>query len=223
MSTPSAPEPPDARDPRTAEWLAVEPLDELTRARLVRSALAESDAAPGPDASPGRNRTARFLAVAAALLVVLVAGIAVLVPRSSNDSTPTAADVPAAKRATPEAAEAPATDSSRSSGASGATAQADAAPTALSPLGDLGDVSTRALLRAAAGARRDPPFADRTVVPPTCAVQAGRSLGTPIAAGTGTVNGKPATVILVQRPDGLSGAVAVVDRSCALGPSVLFP
>ncbi|MFA5882692.1 MAG: hypothetical protein WDA60_02470 [Acidimicrobiia bacterium] len=222
MSTPSAPEPPDARDPRTAEWLAVEPLDRVTRARLVRSALATAGDASeeAPAAAPGRPRLARVLAIAAALLLVLVVGIAVLVPRSSDEPTPTAAHAPSAKRAAPDTAEAPASDSSRSSGA---TALEDAAPTPLPALGALGDVSTQALLRAAATALRDPAFADPSFVPPACAVEAGRSFGTPIAAGTGTVNGKPATVILVQRPDGLSGAIAVVNRTCRPASSVLFP
>lgn len=228
MSTPSAPEPPDARDPRTAEWLAVEPLDEVTRTRLVRAALAETDAAPTPghavadepDRSP--NRAFRFFAVAAALLMILVVGIAVLVPRGSDESTPTASDLPSAERVAPEAAQAPASDPSGSSGSSGATAPADAAAP-LSPIGSLGDVSTKALLRAKARSLRDPLFAQPTVLPLACAVEAARALGVPVAAGTGTVAGEPATVILVERAERrgtLASAIVVVDRSCRPGPSV---
>ena len=219
MTTPPAPEPPDARDPRTAAWLAVEPLDEVTRARLVRAALAAADRPaeePGGDGS-GRapHRTARFLALAAALLVVLVVGLAVVVRRTSNDPTPTAADAPRAKAA-PEAAQAP------SAGGSGGTAEADATPTALPALGELGDVSTEAALSAAVAPRAA--VATRTFgIVPACAVEAGRSLGTPVAAGTGTIDGKPATVVFVQRPDGLSGAIAVVNRTCEAVSSVLLP
>jgi hypothetical protein len=197
-----------------AGWLAVEPLDEVTRARLVRNAVAGSEDAIAGDATAatGPRRTGRLLAVAAAVVVVLAVGIAVLVPRA-EEPTPTAADAPAAKVA-PEAGQAPASDSS------GAAARSEVAPVPLSPLGDLGDVSTAARLQAQVGARRDPRFAGPTLVPPGCAFAAARSLGTPRAAGTGSVDGKPATVILVERPDGREAAVAIVDGSCAVGPSV---
>ena len=226
MSIPDPPElsghdlpPGDARDPRTADWLAVDPLDEVTRARLVGAAMAGSEEAVAEPAAAvaapsSRRGPTRVLAVAAALAATLAVGLAVLVPRG-DESTPTAADVPASKVA-PEAGRAPASDSS------GALAQSQVAPTSLSPHGDLGDVSTGALLRAGARSLRDPLFAAPTFIPRACAFEAARSLGTPVAAGTGTVDGKPATVILVERPDGRGGAVAVVDGSCALGPSVKF-
>ena len=239
MTTPPPPEPPDARDPRTAARLAVEPLDEVTRARLVRSALAaadvpneagagdpdrsdESDGTAGSQPNRSPRRTARFLAVAAALAVVLVIGLAVLVPRSSHDTTPTAADAPAAKAApevTPGAAQSPSSDSS-------GTSPAARPLTALGPLGDLGDVSTPARLRAAVSAALATPVPGPTVPPGTrllCALAAAIGDGTPAYVATGSVAGAPATVIVLDRPDGGRNAVAVVDRTCEAGPVVRIP
>lgn len=214
----SAPPPPreDARDPRTAALLAVEPLDEVTRARFVRSALAgsegtvhEAEAATAP-----RRGARRVLAVAAAFVVVLAVGTAVLVPRA-EESTPTAADAPAAEAA-PEAGRTPASD------LPGAVASSDVAPVPLSLLGDLGDVSTSSRLRAATRSLRNPRSADLTFVPRGCAFEAARAIGSPVAGGIGTVDGQPATVILVERPSGREAAVAIDDGSCAVGPSVTF-
>lgn len=211
--------PDDAQDPRVAEWLAVEPLDDVTRARLVRAAMADAD--PDTDveggAAPAPRHIGRLLAAAAALLVVLVVGIAVLVPRG-DESTPTAANAPADRKATPEAVRERAADSS------GATAQAESAAPArsLPSLGELGDVSTETALREATAARARLTYGSATT-PPVCAVEAARSLGEPIAAGTGTVDGQRATVILVQRADGLHGAISVIDRSCRAVASTLFP
>ncbi len=68
----------DARDERLTGWLAVEPLDEVTRRRLVSTALAAA-AEPDADAAHGATRrphAARWIATAAAIVVVLVVGLA---------------------------------------------------------------------------------------------------------------------------------------------------
>jgi hypothetical protein len=212
MTTPNPPE--DPRDPRTAEWLEVEPLDELTRARLVRTALTRSADTAHPVSRRSRRTLTAALAVAAALLVVVVGGVALLRPGSGEDSSPTAArapSAPSAKGATPSAP-------SRA-GDSSAMAEADAVPAPLRSLGPLGDVSSPARLRAAASRSLAAP-ATATVVPSECAVAAGRALGTPIAAGTASVDGQAATVVVARRPDGRRVAIAVVDGSCDRGPSV---
>jgi hypothetical protein len=74
--------PDDRRDDELAALLDVEPLDELTRRRLVAHALEHSRSGALPDAAPGavpkrRGRdSTRLVTVAAALVVLLVVGIA---------------------------------------------------------------------------------------------------------------------------------------------------
>src|SRR5438093_7984840 len=74
--------PPDEpRDERVAELLAVEPLDPVTRRRLVKTAVAS--------APWRRPRLAVLVPVAAALMVGAVVGLVVVT--HPDDSTPTAA------------------------------------------------------------------------------------------------------------------------------------
>ena len=70
----------DDRDERLAALLAVAPLDDHTRARLVRRAL---DAAP-----PRRRRPAVLLSAAAALLVLVATGAAILATSGGGGQTP---------------------------------------------------------------------------------------------------------------------------------------
>jgi hypothetical protein len=76
-------EPSDDRDERVAAFLAVEPLDDVTRRRLVNTAIR----------STGTARQARRLIAAAAAVVVLVvgAGVVVAVGGGDDSTTPSAA------------------------------------------------------------------------------------------------------------------------------------
>ena len=79
----TTPQPPDVRDERFAALLTVEPLDDVTRRRLVSTAIR----------STGTARRARRLIVAAAVVVVLVvgAGVVVAVGGGGGSTTPSAA------------------------------------------------------------------------------------------------------------------------------------
>ena len=229
MTEPPAPDPrrpegsADARDPQIAEWLAVEPLDEVTRARLVRDALA--DAGTGDPARPDRGGTGRrarwavAASVAAALLVVLAIGLALLVPRG-RDTTPTAADAPAQE--SDGRARGPAEDTTGLAAPDTAPSPDGAATLALPSIGDLGDVSTAVLLERAVQPRLLTPSG--AAIPLTgCAVSAARALGTPIGTGTGTIDGEPAVVIVVDQPTGATAVLAVPGPSCDRVVSVVLP
>ncbi len=239
MTTPQRPpDADDGRDPRIAGLLEVEPLDEVTRARLVRTALAGADepstgheGVQDPERSPERKALAAILSVAAALLVVLVVGLAVLVPRGSDDPGPTALDAPSdsAKRATPaapflpDASAAPTVQEAPAAGSESSALEVQPAPLALPSLGDLGDVSNETRLARAASARLARPFDATTVTVKGCAASAGNAFGTPVAAGTGTIDGRRAVVVVAEQPAGTTAVVAVRGRSCGRGVSAVLP
>src|SRR5258708_11733606 len=77
-----------ARDERLAGLLDVEPLDDLTRRRLVSTALRES--APAARGS-GAVRSRRLVAAAAIVGVVFAAGVGYLVSRDDGSGTATTA------------------------------------------------------------------------------------------------------------------------------------
>ena len=144
----------DASDEMPAEQrtelrarLQVEPLDEITRARLVRNALV---AAPAEDAAEQRHRPVRWLAAAAAIVAVVAVGVGVLT--HDSDAPQTTASAPAAKSTVePENSQEFSTDSgARSSGSATAAPSAPAldAPVAIPSLGKLGEVGREAQLRA---------------------------------------------------------------------------
>ncbi len=92
----------DARDERLAAWLEPEPLDDVTRRRLVSTAMRETRP----------SHAVRWIATAAAIAVVLVGGFALLTANGGNDDGHTAAPAltpanersKAADSAAPEAA-----------------------------------------------------------------------------------------------------------------------
>jgi hypothetical protein len=148
MSEPPAPETPrphdpaeDARDPRVATWLAVDPLDEVTRARLVRAAVAGAS-----EASPSARRWVAAVAVAAVLVALLVVAGAVLL--SGGDDTATTASRAPAKESARDSRGA--NDAAGSVAPEAAALPDAAAPATLPSVGDLGDVSTEARLARAA-------------------------------------------------------------------------
>lgn len=195
-------EPPDQdRRADLAALLAVEPMDDLTRMRLVRTAL---------DASRGgaRPRTfARHTAVAAAAVLLAVAAIGLTLRVVGTDgSSSRAADAPAEEQ-TEGGAAAP-RDSFEDEPAP------SAAVTSLAALGALGDVSTEAALRTVASdaAARPPSVTPANVS--ACAYAVAAALGQPVAAGSATFHGEAATVIIVEEPSGHRVAI-VVDTTCA--------
>lgn len=203
----------DTRDGEVAQWLEVEPLDELTRRRLVANALREGDAAAAPAAPPTRSSHAwRWLTAAAAVVVVLVVGLALLSGGGGNDEQATSRDRAAL---TPKSA-APTRD--------------------VGDFGNLDDPANLAALRRALGNPADtaefqaPPEAagdalgsssDTTSGAASSAGDATRLCGAVlpdggriVAEGTGTVDGRPATVVLLEAADGTRSLVVVLEDPC---------
>ena len=224
----TTPDTPDDRDRQVAAWLDVEPLDADTRARLVRAAVdaAVSDSAGTADPTSARP-LGRLLAVAAALVVLLAVGIAVLVPRSSDDTTLEATDAPTAESAPTDTKVAPSTDLER---APSAAAVPDAAGSdvlrqivlALPSIGDLGNVSTPERLERAVTPRIPPATGAPTVSVPGCAADAGQAFGTPVATGTGRIDGSPAIVVVAEQAAGTTAVVAVRGADCGRAVSVVI-
>jgi hypothetical protein len=204
--------PGEERDLALFARLAVEPLDEVTRARLVRAALALDEPAPAATRTT-RRRAPTLVAVAAAGLAAIVAGVALLVS-PSGDSRPTAAHGPT--RASPEAVGRPSADAQR------APAFSDTTPRPLTALGDLGDVGSPSAMRRSVSDALEShatPGPASATAPVECALEAASAFGTPIAAGHGTIEGRAVTVVIVERLGGSRRAVTV-DATCTAGPSV---
>jgi hypothetical protein len=214
-------DPTDERDDAVAARLAVDPLDDVTRARLVRNALAATEsAAPGrADASAHTRSRTGWISVAAVVVVLLAVGFAALV-NNNPDSAPTASREGAAVRA-PETTEPPAVLAVPNAAA--ATPQSESANQSLAPavsvqtLGDLGDVGQKAALRRAVASVLAPvepkAAADQvgalnaTTVYRACRPDLGP--GQLIATGTGTVDGAAVTIYVMERANGDRVAVAV--------------
>jgi len=218
----------DERDERLAALLETEPLDEVTRARLVRTAMAAIDS--GDAAEGGGSRRAgsrlRWLSAAAAIVVVLAVGLAVFA-RNDSDSEPTAA----------RASRVPSTPSLDTT--TDLTIDPEAADglefrdvSNLRRLGELGDVGSAAKLRRAiAGAEASAPAreskasdeaAQATSVLPRAATTGGCVPSLPgdvVGFGSGTAHGQAVTVYLVKRKDGSRVAVTV-DANCTTGEPV---
>jgi hypothetical protein len=195
---------PEPRDPELARRLSVEPLDELTRRLLVTTALRER--------SPRtRHQRAWRVAVAAAAVLVVVVGAVALLTAPGGHDEPTALQ---------ERSKAPASS---------------AAPSAPVAVGDFGDLDRPANLEAlrtrlAADASTKPtpaPLADATAGAVTGAAGAAPESGesacpldppagaTVLGAGTGTLEGRRATVYLLERADGSRTYEAVLEAPCA--------
>jgi hypothetical protein len=204
---PDEPMPPDARDERVAELLAVEPLDEMTRRRLVHGALEQS--------TPRWSRFANVAAIAAAIAVGVGIG-AVLV----NAPDPP----PATTASAPTEAAAPELNST-------AAGDAFTAAAPISALGDLGDVSTDAELRKAVttvfkrGAGADEELQAAAAGYP-CVTSPPEQFGlvAVVAAGIGTSRKEAVTVVVGTSPAGDSMAVVLSQPpSCEVQRSVVLP
>jgi len=168
----------------------------------------------------------RWLAVAAVVVALLAVGVAVLA-RDDSGSSPTAARAPKATESPSSPAAAPniAPDESSLNQSLRDAAQ-------IQTLGNLGDVGKQSQLRravadvlsskepsadgaqSAAGATNAAPLAGSD-----CAAAELARLGRTIAVGTGTVDGAPVTVYVVERSNGDRVAV-LVDAECTVGSSV---
>lgn len=192
----------DERDEQMAALLEVPPLDDVTRRRLVRGALAEAATAPGRGRRPGRW----LVAAAVAVGVLAIGGVTALVLRDEGNGSETVAGK--AREATPG-------DADTASGAAAATPQ---------PLGDLGDVSEAAALRARLASFTDvppPSAADETeattanVALPCLDAAVPAGTGPVTRAGTGTYDGTPAVVLVAAR-DGAEVAFVLDASTCAV-------
>ena len=167
--------------------LQVEPLDEVTRARLVRTALAAAPAAADRGAADRGRRRARWLAAAAAIVAVVAVGVSVLVRDSEPPQT---------------TASAPTADAESEKG----TAQqldATAAPGASRELGRARVVAREA--RGGGPRRRSAARSSQVRNGPgqfraECPVPDVGTAGVLISVGTGTVNGEPASVYVIEVP-----------------------
>lgn len=217
----------DRRDERIGAWLETEPLDDVTRRRLVSTALRERDA--GPERQ-GPSRALRWIATAAAIVALLVGGLALFTARGGNDEQRASAPVH-----TPEEDG----GSARSSGGLADTAAPQAAQVAPVDVGDFGDLSRAAnLARARTALERGlaPAAADSTsksaATPdaespapggagaslPTLACADRLPDGVVTAVARGTLDGRPAIVALTVLPDGNRSVDAVLSDPCEVRP-----
>lgn len=196
---------PDERDERLAALLAVPPLDEHTRARLVRRAL---DAAPAPSIRP-RRRTL-LVGAAAALAVVAVAGTVLLT--SSGGAPPNQA---ARRAAPPRAAAAP-------RGPIATPGATTAAPRDLGPVGDVTDPGR--LVQVLAGpASTTGGSLER--IREACGTADGSTVGvTRIdTVATGVDAGQPVAILVGPDPRGRRVAVAVRLADCIPVQRIALP
>jgi hypothetical protein len=207
--------PDERRDERIAEWLAPEPLDEVTRRRLIGTAMREREREPA--ASPSApSRAWRWIATAAAIVVVLVAGLAVFTAQGGNqqaalnDAGKKREDTSSlTERASPRAASAPPVD-----------------------VGDFGDLSDPANLdrlrttleKARAGPESPAAVADAgsaftsSAALSTLACRDQLPAGTVTAVGSGTLDGRRAVVVLTDLGGGDRSIDAVLDDPCEVRP-----
>ena len=224
-------DPTDVRDEQLAARLETEPLDEVTRARLVRTAMAAS-AVPAP--SSRWTKRSQWVG-AAALVVLLVVVLFGVVARqqtsdkfndagsrlSSNDGG-SSSDERSTQLALP---------------ASGSTFSE---LLGIGSLGDLGDVGTIGKLRSAvtgalpaaeAKVEAQRPvstldFSDsalsieRRLIEDACTADARPPAGRTIALGTGTVDGKPVSVEVVEKSNGTRIAYTADADGCVVGERV---
>jgi hypothetical protein len=196
------------RDERLAAWLDVEPLDDLTRRRLVATAL---------DETAKRSHALRWIATAAAIAVALFGALALLTARGGNDEQ--RASVPARVSGNPAASAAG--GSAQEKAPVPAAAAPVAAPVDLGDVGDLSQSVVLARLRAVAG---EGPAADRAgagaasspLSPPHRDLPCRDRLpvGTITAVGSGTLDGRAAVVVVTSLAGGSPSIDAVFTDPC---------
>jgi hypothetical protein len=218
----------DRRDERLGRLLEVEPLDELSRRRLVATAM-QASAPPARSRLAGMARS-RLAAAAAVVAIVVVGGFSYLALRGSDSTAPSASPVrPAPSTLADQSAKSAAPQSGtgereQSNADSSATAGA-AAPRAIGDFGDLRVAANLDRLRAATGASA---FSSTTggEADGTPLVTRLRALpctgelpeGTIIAIGTGRFGTRDAIVVETSLPEGTPSLDAVVAHPCEVRP-----
>jgi hypothetical protein len=204
---------PAARDDVLARALAVDPLDDVTRRRLVTTAIR----------STGTARRARMLVAAAAVVLVAVVSAGAVVAIRGNGSD----QVEAQRREALGALPRPAADA-----ASGAASVGPATPTAApAELGDFGELTVaanRQRLFTAIGTTKGTASADasssvggesaaRKLANLDCTVR-GLPSGTTVALATGTVDATRVIVVVTDTTGG-NRIVSTVDTgTCRIRP-----
>jgi hypothetical protein len=211
----------DIRDERLSTLLSIEPLDELTRRRLVGTALRAS--AP---------RHGRRLAVAAAVAVIVTGGaLGYLALQSDNPSTLTASreHPPTSTRAAP-AGQAVESDSAAADVSPQQKRSASAFSVTAPPrdAGDFGDLGIRGNLDRLRSAIASPKTyaaqssSDRIteVMSRLAALPCARELppGTIRAVATGRFANRDAIVVWTEAADGTHSLDAVVTEPCEVRP-----
>jgi hypothetical protein len=210
----------DARDERLGEALAVPPLDDVTRRRLVRNALdaAADGAGGGTGADPPERRSWAPLVAAAAVILLVVVGFVAL-GGGGNDST---SDSAARKADRVPTAETPSAAADSSSGAAASLIPGSA------DLGDLGDLSSTAARDRARAAVAGSPTGYtagvdnveellQDVADASCADSLRASGSTVVGVGSATIDGHRAAVVLTES-NGTRTAHLLVFAPCALHP-----
>ena len=205
----------DPRDERLGAWLEIAPLDEVTRRRLVSTAVA---AAAADRRAP--LHAARWIAAAAAIVVSLVVGLALLTAHGGHDepraSTLTHTPAPSGQSGAAPAPAAGAADSVRP--------EATAAPPV--EVGDFGDLSVAdnlTRLRAALESASAPGTSASGTARASSELEASpcrRQLpnGTVTAVATGTLDGRHAVVVLTTLPDGNRSVDGCSSAPCEVRP-----
>jgi len=204
----------DDRDPQVAQWLPVEPLDDVTRRRLVSNALRESEAdEPVPPARSSRGW--QWLTAAAVIVAVLVVGLALLTAGGGNDEEQAtkrdrAALSPNAAQATPDVGDfgdldVPANLARLRSAldAPGAASSGAAAP----------QTTPSGATDSQGGSSAEAAPADGSAEVRLCGVTAPDG-GRVVAQGTGTLDGRRATVVVLEANDGTRTLEAVLEDPC---------
>jgi hypothetical protein len=205
------------RDEAIAELLAVPPLDEITRRRLVAVAVDER-----PRATKPVGRLAAIVGVAAALVVGVLIGT-VFVTRPDDPGTPTAARA-SDSSAAPD-------DGATGERAPKAAADAGAAAPALVPatptrLGDLGTFTSLAALRDVIATRmttgesvtRTSTIADACVArgPAGVGLDGFTAVGSATLSDASGADANPVAVLVGPSPSGSTVAVTVSPTTCTV-------
>jgi hypothetical protein len=208
----------DARDERLAAWLEPEPLDDVTRRRLVSTAMRRSR----------DSHALRWIASAAAIVVVLVGVLALVTAQGGKDEHEASA---------PARTPASVSDNSLPSAQGGVSAvPGAAAPESSSTLaagavdlGDFGDLDRAANLARLRSALDESgtDFAN-SEAKGTSAAAAGAlaalpcrnrlPAGTILAVATGMLDGRRAVVVIINQGDGTRAIDAVLTDPCEVRP-----
>ena len=219
----------DVRDDRLSGLLEVEPLDEVTRRRLVTTAVR---------ASAPAHRSRRLVAAAATVGIVIAAGIGYLVSRDGDNTTPAASRAQPSRTTPADAAGGSAKGTASATPSSSASAAPESEQRALGDAasvprdaGDFGDLRVAANVDRLRGALAHSDFAAPAAgEPPSDRVAALLAqlraqpcaselpVGTVTAVATGRFGSRDAIVVQTDLPDRARSIDAVVVHPCEVRP-----